>query len=329
MTIINGIEIDITPAPLNDIRKAILQNKPIDTVLHVVMVVSNPCQYARRYILAREFIARMKHEANVRLYIVELAYDHQKFYVTKATNNRHLQLRAAAPLWHKENMINVGIRTLLPKSWKAVAWIDADVEFENTSWALDTLKILNGCRDIVQPFSHCINMDREKNTLDIFPSFGFQYATHRPHGLTGINMWHPGFAWACTRAAYDQIGGLYDASIMGCGDHIMALAFAGHSHESMHEEIHPDYQESVESFQRRARGLVMGYAPGLIRHHYHGSIKNRQYDYQWHLLVRHQYSPADHIRYRKDGLIVSTAACPSELLTDIMTYFQERNEDED
>ena len=49
---------------------------------------------------------------------------------TNANNKKHLQLNTNnIPLWHKENMINIGIRKLLPNNWKAVAWIDADIEF--------------------------------------------------------------------------------------------------------------------------------------------------------------------------------------------------------
>jgi len=130
MTIINGIEIDAAPYIQDDIRKAILNNSPIDNVLHVVAVISNPCLYARRYILAREFINRMEKEENVVLYLVELTYGDQKYYVTDMKNKRHLRLNTNVPLWHKENMINIGIKKLLPKNWKAVAWIDADIEFE-------------------------------------------------------------------------------------------------------------------------------------------------------------------------------------------------------
>jgi len=50
-------------------------------------------------------------------------------------------------LWHKENMINLGVQKLLPPTWKAFAWIDADIEFDSPSWAIDTLKVLNGSCD--------------------------------------------------------------------------------------------------------------------------------------------------------------------------------------
>ena len=62
MTIINGIEIDIINYKLNDIKYAITNNKPIEKKLNVIIVISNPCQFARRYILCREFIKRIEEE---------------------------------------------------------------------------------------------------------------------------------------------------------------------------------------------------------------------------------------------------------------------------
>jgi hypothetical protein len=270
----------------------------------------------------------MEQEPNVCLYVVELAYGNQSFHVTNAGCKRHLQLRATTPLWHKENMINIGIRRLLPAGWKACAWIDADIEFESPTWALDTLKILNGSRDIVQPFSHAVDMDKAKNALQIFPSFGFQFAKQRTFGLTGVNQWHPGFAWACTRQAYERMGGLYDLSILGAGDHNMSQAFVGRGAQSVNEFVHDEYRESVVAFQRRAAHLRMGYVPGVIRHHFHGSKKNRKYQERWQILVKHQYSPEVHVTRRPDGLLIPTAACPSAMLEEILAYFKERNEDE-
>ena len=59
MTIINGIEIDDINYKIDEIKLAILNNDPIEDKLNVIIVISNPCQYARRYILAREFVKRI------------------------------------------------------------------------------------------------------------------------------------------------------------------------------------------------------------------------------------------------------------------------------
>jgi len=327
MTVINGIEIDIGVIKPDEIRLALRNNEPLADKLHVITVLSNPCQFARRYILAREFIARMEHEENIILYIVELAYGNDAYQVTDSKNKRHLQLRANTPLWHKENMINIGVRKLLPANWKAFAWIDADIEFENTRWATDALTVLNGCRDVIQLFSHAIDMDKNKNAMSIFPSFGFQLSKHSRYGGTGINTWHPGFAWACTRKAYTRMGGLYEKGILGAGDHNMALSFVGKGEQSLNEAATEDYKESIREFERNAAGLRIGYIPGVIRHHFHGSKKNRKYSSRWKILVENAYEPSKHVT-TKDGLLVPTKECPLQILADIVTYFSERNEDE-
>jgi hypothetical protein len=328
MTIINGIEIDIGKISLDETRLAITNNYPIADKLHVIAVISNPCQFARRYILAREFVQRMQKEENIILYIVELAYNDQKYYVTQKGNKRHLQLRGQIPLWHKENIINIGVSKLLPPSWKAFAWIDADIEFDSCSWASDALKVLNGSRDVIQLFSHAIDMDKNKGAMSIFPSFGFQYSKGSRSGGTGINMWHPGYAWACTRKAYEKMGGLYDKSILGSGDHNMALSFISNSNKGLNEASTDDYKNTLLEFEIRANGLRLGYIPGVIRHYFHGYKKDRKYSERWMILVDNQYSPSLHIKKNKDGLIVPTDKCPQGLLDDIYNYFKVRNEDE-
>ena len=88
--------------------------------MHCIIVISNPCSYACRFILAKEFIKKFEFEENVILYIVELAYGDQKYYITET-----IRLEWNQVLWHKKNMINIGVQKLLPPKWKAFAWIDA------------------------------------------------------------------------------------------------------------------------------------------------------------------------------------------------------------
>jgi hypothetical protein len=334
MTIINGIEIDDITYQINDIKLAILNNDPIEEKLNVIIVVSNPCLFARRYILAREFIKRVEQETigqednNIRLFVVELTYGDQEYYVTKLNNKNHLRLRGDIPLWHKENMINIGVKKLLPKDWKAFAWIDADIEFDSPSWALDTLKLLNGSKDVVQLFSHAIDMDKDQNAMNIFPSFCYQFSNKKKYGGSGVNQWHPGFAWACTRKAYERMDGLYEHSILGSGDHNMSLSFIGNGLSSINENTTDGYKLSIQEFENKCKNFRLGYVPGVIKHYFHGSKKNRKYGDRWKLLVKYNYNPFNHIRKDSNGLLIPTSDCPQELLDEIMKYFLERNEDE-
>ena len=328
MTVINGIEIDNIHYKTNTIKYAIKNNDPIEASLHVIIVVSNPCLYTRRYQLLHEFVKRMSDEdSNVTLYVVELAYGDQKFVCTEKNNKKHLQLRTATPLWHKENMINLGVKYLLPADYKAFAWIDADLEFENTSWALDTLKILNGCKDIVQLFSHCIDMDHDETTLNSFNGLGYSFTKEKAYTVKGLDYWHPGYAWAMTRKAYEKMGGLYDKGVLGSGDSIMALAFIGKVKKMWNPKYNADYNNSMVAFQEQAMGFRLGYTPGVIRHHFHGTKQSRQYTERWKVLMKHSFSPEAHLTYDEKGVLIPTAAFPEEFKADIVKYFKERKED--
>jgi len=347
MTVINNIEIDNIEYKSNPIKEAIVNNSPIEDKLHVIIVVSNPCLYARRYILAREFMKRIElEETNIILYVVEFAYGKQKFLITDDKNKRHMQIRTEIPIWHKENMINVGVQTLLPSNWRAFAWIDADIEFESTTWASDALKVLNGCKDIIQLFSHCVDMDKNKKAMTIFSSFGYQYCKGKKYGEKGLEYWHPGYAWACTRKAYEKMQGLFEYGILGSSDNIMALCLIGKGVKGLDCKSTDGYKEIVIDFQNRVKTLRLGYIPGIIRHHFHGSKKNRKYTERWQILVKHLYDPMEHIIHKEiiidgknidgkniDGIkkckiLVPSEKCPVELISDIYKYFEERNEDE-
>lgn len=327
MTVINGIEIDDIEYNSNCTKQAIANNEPIDDVLHVVCVISNPAMFASRYILAKQFLYRLQFESNIRVYVVELSYGKQQYYITEANDPRHLQLRGEHVLWHKENMVNIGVKKLLPKHWKAMAWIDMDVEFENNTWALDTLKILNGHRDIVQLYSHCIDMDKDESAMNVFSSFAFQYEKKQKYCINAKNFWHPGYAWAISRKAYERIGGLYEYGILGSGDYIMALSIINNGLKGVTPLSTDDYKNTILEFQRKMKTLRLGYVPGVIRHFYHGKKSDRKYVERWRILSDNDYSPNLHITRNCDGLLTPSVKCPADVLVKIKEYFYQRNED--
>jgi hypothetical protein len=109
----------------------------------------------------------------------------------------------------------------------------------------------------------------------------------------------------------------------------MALAFIGKGLMSVNAHVSDDYKQSILDFQNRAHGLTLGYVPGIIKHHYHGTKANRKYGDRWKILVKHVYEPSIHTTYDVNGLIIPSSYIPKAMLDDIYTYFSERNEDED
>ena len=353
MTIINGIEIKLSKDYYNkrgNLQKVLQNNTPIESQLHIIAVIFNPCNYERRYELMHNFINHIEENENAILYIVELAYGNNPFVITKSNNSKHLQLRSESTisttestnestnesttestdesiLWSKESLINVGVKKLLPADWKAFAWIDADITFDSVSWIDNTLRLLKGAYDILQLFSHCIDMDKKNSTMKVFNSAGYQYSKNLPFSNKGENSWHPGYAWAITKTAYERIGGLYDKAILGSGDNIMMLSIIGHGLKAINDESTQSYKNSVINFEKKIKTLRFGYTPTVILHNYHGSKKMRGYSTRWKLLVEHNYSPDEHIVYDKNGLISMSKKFPIELKNEILKYFISREED--
>jgi hypothetical protein len=320
--------------PYDIVKETLRTTNPLADKLQMILSISNPAGYSSRYSLARSFIKRieMYDLAHVALYVVELVYGNQTFNVTSADNPHHLQVRTAVPLWHKENLLNLGVTRLFPEDWKAMAWIDAEIELESPTWALDTLKILNGSRDVVQLFSHGVDLDQRGRTVKVYTGFGYNFLKGVPYQKTGIDMWHPGYGWACTRQAYEQAGGLFEGNILGGSDQSTAYAVMG-----MHAELpdtlkifpSPGYRKAILEWEARFQGLRMGYVPGVAKHQYHGSVKNRQYWERRDLLSDVAFDPLQHVqRDNETGVLVPTARFPSMLKVKILEYFQSRREDE-
>lgn len=170
-------------------------------------------------------------------------------------------------------------------------------------------------------------MDREENAMNIFSGFGFQYEMGVKLGSTGINFFHPGYGFAFNRKAYEKIGGVFQFGILGSGDHHMAQAFIGNPN-SVNSNASEGYKNSLREYTKRCKLIRLGYTPGVIRHYFHGSKKNRKYIERWQVLVKHQYDPYQHVVENEDGILVPSSLCPIDLPKDIMKYFSERLEDD-
>lgn len=208
-----------------------------DETLYVVAVISNPARYKRRYELYRHFEAYMTANPKVALYTVELAYGDRPFEVTDPTNPRHIQIRSQDELWHKENMINIGVAHL-PPTWKYMAWIDADVKFARHDWAEETIHQLQHY-PMVQLFSHSAMLDANNVPHQMSISFAFAYrqglksfdktkeSAPFVFGMYGKTPYKTGLGFAYTRECFEAIGGMMDRCIIGSADYHMAAASIG------------------------------------------------------------------------------------------------------
>lgn len=301
-------------------------------LLHVIVPINNYVRYKRRYELFHEFCQHMSATEGVVLYIVEVALGERPFEVTQPDNPRHLQLRTDTVLWHKENMINQMVERL-PRDWKYVAWVDGDVHFYNKHIAFETIHQLQH-HPIVQMFQSVANMGPDGQIISTHNGFCFEYAQNNfivPADLKKYRVWHPGFAWACTRKAWNDMGRLIDFAILGAADHHMALALVNCVHMSRPGNISESYKRRLLDWQERVNrpGSIqgkIGYVKGTIIHGWHGRFKDRKYQERWEIIVNCGYDPDKDIKKDWQGLY--TFDRPKPRMEQLLhKYFCDRNED--
>ena len=252
-------------------------------------------------------------------------------------------------MWHKENLINIGISSL-PDDYKYVAWIDADITFINPDWVKDTIDALRKYK-IVQMFSTIFDLNAIGECMSITNSFGAMYVKGNQYippvrineitkqskdngGIyTGTKFWHPGYAWAATREVMDATSGVMDFPILGSADHLMALSFVGETDRVNNTELSSGYIDSVCNWEKIALNAVagnIGYVPGSIAHHYHGKKINRGYHNRTQILIDHQYNPNTDIKKDIHGVLTLVVEDErQQALSDALyRYFESRKEDD-
>lgn len=310
---------------------------------YVISVISNPVRYKARYNLFKKFEFHMN-ALGVKLVIVEQAFGNRPFVITERDNPLHVQVRTDQELWHKENMINIGIQHLcqIDPDWEYVAWVDGDIRFQRNDIILETAQQLQHY-DIVQMFSAAIDLDSDQNPLQTHRGFMYQYFKNdnMPPERSGEGgyygaekgiFWHPGYAWAARRSFIDKVP-LFDKGILGAGDHHMALALIGCGERSLPGKVTPQYKEAVMNWQELADIQCrrnVGYVNGTITHAWHGSKKNRKYVERWKILEECQFDPYRDIVKDGQGLYrinPTTGARSIKLRDKIRKYMRQRQED--
>jgi len=308
--------------------------------LYVITTVTNPSRYASRWRLHEQF-AKECAEHSATLITVEGAFGRRVHHITEPRNGlehgnplvNHYQFRTDHELWHKENLINLGVARL-PHDWQYVAWVDADVSFVRKDWAVETIHQLQHF-DVVQMFQTAVDLGPTGHAFNTYNGFGYSFAERLPEFhvgngyYSGGKYWHPGFAWAMRREAWDSLGGLVDFAILGAADHHMALALINQGQKSLPDGIHPNYRRLLMDWQHRANIHVrqnIGYVPGTVLHNWHGKKKDRRYWDRWSILKKHNFDPMRDIVRDYQGMWKLSHE-GLRMRNDLRAYFRSRNED--
>lgn len=300
--------------------------------LWVVTPYFNPSRYRSRadnYAVFRAAIER----GGLRLLTIECAFGDAAFVLPPAPDV--IQVRSTHVLWQKERLLNIAIG-MLPAACTKVAWVDCDTLFENPDWAAETARRLDRY-PVVQPFEHAVRLPRGHRTPEpdmpawrgfaagqVADSQSLAAGDYRRHGETGL-------AWAARRDFLAGCG-LYDACVVGGGDHVMAHALCGDWASACIDRLiglHTPHLTHLRGWGERVHARVrgaLGFVPGAVWHLWHGEPVDRLYTTRHTALMQCGFDPATDIRIGDSGCWEWASAKP-EMHRMVAEYFVARQED--
>lgn len=302
-------------------------------MLHIVCCHFNPAGYQR----PRENFLRFRDALNHPITMVEAGFDDQFHCNPKIAIHAD---DAKHTLWQKERLLNIGLAAL-PRTADKVAWIDADVLFDNLNWLEETEEQLDRF-PIVQLFDSASMLGPDGRVQSHHRGKAAALQDDAPK-LAKREVLKTGFAWAARREALNldalidhpvtpknRSGGLFDLDIVGGGDSSMLSAWTGRRNDWLIRHLNPEFRAAFQPWAQDAWSRVrnrIGFVPGRIRHLYHGEKRKRQYGSRIQPLRQHRFDPRIDIALDTNGLLQWSSHKPA-LHQAVATYFSTRDEDE-
>lgn len=254
-----------------------------------------------------------------------------EFKVTDKHNNFDIQVRGDHLVWIKENLLNIAV-SRLPETWRYFVWIDSDLEFLEEDWPYVILESFQK-HDIIQPFKHIITLGPDNNQiLSHRFSFLYSYVEKLPVDPKYNNIFHSqqGFAFGFSRKAYYSIDKIFDYSIVGDGDTIVAFSLINKVDNILLKGYHPNYLKKIFDYQKKVQNIakfsLLGYSDLGMKHFFHGYYEDREYITRKSILINHKYDPENDIYYNSDGLL-QIKEHKTAMILDIKKHFAVRSED--
>lgn len=304
------------------------QNSGARCSIAVVCCYYNPCGYQSKLNNFLKFYHKLSKQID-RIQIVELSYNHLES-LPLPDNLNSLKVSSDSVLWHKENLLNIGIDALIKEGYNYIAWVDSDVIFENSFWVKDTVECLKR-NNLCQIFSIC---EKPHQTHSTFHPSCVRSWLETGSILPSSQPYHTGYAWAAKSSVLSQCK-LYDKAITGGCDSLIWLGcFSNQYNFSEILSQHPidsldtteyilDYIKWSQSWSKLINNKI-SHIYCNIKTLYHGEASNKQYISRYKILEKYSYNPLKDLTYNKNGVLESNNKA---LHRDIFNYFKDRKED--
>ena len=294
---------------------------------YVITVVFNPARSRNRIKLYHNFRKQME-KFGVKLITLECTYQDAPFTVTTPNYEPYnIQLKTHSPLFFKEHLVNVALAAL-PDDAKYVCFVDFEAEFLSPTWMNDTIKALHMFK-AVQLFEDVVYLGPSGDEQKKLKSFASELPTRKSADKDSFDpITHvAGYAWGYRVSAIRELGGLFDLSIIGNSEKIMAYCLAGRSDEYIPSDISQDFKDSVAQWQKKAASVFtqgVGYVPGTIHIHYSSTKRDKKVYENWDILRRDNFEPKYDLITDYQGLYTISKK-KAKLLEDMTQFFHDIN----
>jgi hypothetical protein len=265
---------------------------------------------SKRMVMNALYVQNLYKTKGLPVFTLELVFGDREPELKKA-----FHVRGDSYMFHKERLCRL-LEQRIPRKYKKIAFLDADVVFADDQWYSETSKLLD-THDVVHPFSNATWLDLTYTKSEM----------RRPSvvGLEGPYWdfkYHPGFAWAFRREWYREVG-FYDWAVSGSGDTLSAAKWLNKEFHANFKSLPHAMKKSYASYRKLPKPRI-AMCPGDVFHLYHGSRKNRQYA-ERHKLLDVPLDIKDMIVLNKDGVYEWKDKVWSEVFYD---YFLHRDDDD-
>ena len=307
-----------------------LMNKPKINDVVVVTTYFNPFKFKSKLNNYKKFRNEIE-KSSARLITVELAFGDNDFELNEFLDIIQLRTGNDNVFWHRERLWNIGIIELIKQGYDKIAFIDADIIFEDDNWVNDLIKELDK-NIICQLFKDVIRIESLEGDKKIYPSITRNYNESGNFNLLG----QTGFAWAARSELFKEIL-LYDCAIVGGADELLFFGCFFHDPQMINKINKTQYLKKLNpllynhylnwayKFGSIVKGRI-GYIDHTIKALYHGTLKSRGYLNRHNILIRNHYDPLTDIKMGSDGVYNWTYKNKA-LNKEVKDYFKSREED--
>jgi hypothetical protein len=273
------------------------------------LVFFNPAN-SKRLLMNYLYVWNLMKTQGLPVFTLELVFGDAKPEIRKA-----FHVRGNSYMFHKERLCRL-LEERIPKKFKKIVFLDADVVFDGTKWYEETSKLLE-THDVVQPFTRAHWLDLTYTNIEL----SRETVLHMKGGMWDFK-YHPGFAWAFRREWYNEVG-FYDWAVTGSGDTLSTAKWLNKAFPEKFKSLPMAMKRSYAAY-RKLEPPSITCREGDIFHLYHGSRKKRQYSERHHLLDVNE-DIQDMIRLNDDGVYEWKNPKWNAVLYD---YFKNREDDD-